>query len=993
MKGNSIGQNDVVFKESTFNDSPDGVVLINDQEKIVYANVVAGQLLGYERPIELINQVIRAIFPNYIRSEELNLGLTQNKTKIQLQSKMMYCTVNEEQHTLIIFKKSEALEIFRAFFKGISNKTGESFLRAVVKFITEVFEVDAAIVGRMNGEGLQTLASYNRHELEHDIWEYFPAEVLQDLEKTKTSVYINDIEEIGAAIPDTDVKSCLAVPILNDQQQLLGAIAILECQPMMNTELAKEIMHFLSYRITAEIDRIRNEQKITESRRRYQEIIESTQESIYLYSDNQIVFANEKGIKLLGGSGLIDLVGLDILQFTHPDFQDFFKALLKQSSERKRESTIIEGKLIGLDHHVHDVEVMVTPYESLSSQNTLQISVKDVTEQKQAQNFDSQLRIRKQKSELLQLIKNKDINNGKLDKAYKIIAESASNSLGVERVNIWLYHPERYVLECKDRFEWSKNVHKTIDSIDLEDNPHYMVSIEKDSLITVHDVYKDISNYSMYKPFLDPSVSSYIDAPIRIDGKVIGVVSFEHIGMPRQWTYDEQSFSSSIADIVALAIEKAERKRVEAQVEHLAYYDQLTKLPNRIYLYEKLHEVLKDAKKHNREFVVMFFDLDQFKQINDSLGHTVGDQLLLEVAKRIKTSIREIDLFARMGGDEFVLILPRIRQKEDVAVVAERIIDAFKEPINLEDRELYITTSIGISVYPDDGEDEESLIKHADSAMYEAKGKGRNAYKFYSSSMSEQAEQRLLLEMNLNKALERKEFILFYQPIMDLNSNKMRGGEALIRWNHPELGLLSPIKFIALAEETGLIIPIGYWVIQSVCEQIKLWEQQYDMHDFRVAINISVVQFEDERFIENVKAILEETNIQPHLLDFEITESVMQNVETSIAVLGELQKLGIQVSLDDFGTGYSSLSVLKHLPINNIKIDKSFIDDLHAENEETIVQNIIDMSRNMNFKVVAEGIEREGQLHFLKNKLCDYGQGYLFNRPQPVLDFEKNFGQ
>lgn len=341
-----------------------------------------------------------------------------------------------------------------------------------------------------------------------------------------------------------------------------------------------------------------------------------------------------------------------------------------------------------------------------------------------------------------------------------------------------------------------------------------------------------------------------------------------------------------------------------------------------------------------------------------------------------------------------MLILPRIRQKEDAVLIAERINNAFKEPIKLENQELYITTSIGISVYPSDGEDEESLIKNADSAMYEAKGKGRNAYEFYSSFMSEQAEQRLLMETNLNKALDRKEFILFYQPIIDLNSNKMRGGgEALIRWNHPELGLQSPASFISLAEETGLIIPpIGYWVIQSVCEQIKLWEKQYDMHDFRVAINISVVQFEDERFVEKVKTILEGTNIQPNLLEFEITESVMQNMETSIAVLGELQKVGIKISLDDFGTGYSSLSILKHLPINNIKIDKIFIDDLRAENDETIVQNIIDMSQNMNFKVVAEGIEHEGQLDFLKHNHCDYGQGYFFNRPQAVSDFEKNFG-
>ncbi|GAE94306.1 sensory box histidine kinase [Gracilibacillus boraciitolerans JCM 21714] len=516
MSGNLIGQNNVVFNERIFNDFSDGgVVLINDEERIVYVNVVAGQLFGYENPIELINQTIYLIFPNYTRNKKANLGMKLNNTKMNLQTKMLSCTINDKQHTLIFLKKIDELHIFRNFFREISDKMSESFLQAVVKFLVQSLEVDAAIVGKVAGKDLDTLASYNRDKQKKNICEYVPPlEILQRLEETKRPVHINDLQEIAIGSQEIDLKSYLAIPMLNTQNELFGVVAIINQQSMINTELALEIMFSLTYRIRAEIDRIRNDQMIKESKQRYQEIIESTQEAIYIYTDEQIVFANDKGIKLLGGASLIDLVGVDLLHFAHPDFRDIFKALIHQSNERKSESTIIEGKIIGLDHRVHDVEVLITPYESLINQNTLQVSVKDVTERKQAENFDSQLRIRKQKSELLQLIKNKDINNGKLDEAYKIIAESASNSLGVERVTIWLYQQDPYLLECKDRFEWSKNLHQIVNHIDLEDNPHYMVSIEKDSLITVHDVYNDIMNNSMYKPFLEPSISSYIDAPI-----------------------------------------------------------------------------------------------------------------------------------------------------------------------------------------------------------------------------------------------------------------------------------------------------------------------------------------------------------------------------------------------------------------------------------------------------------------------------------------------
>ncbi|MBM7570114.1 EAL domain-containing protein [Aquibacillus albus] len=990
MNGTLMEQASMAFTGSLFDDFSDGVILIDDKNTMLYVNPTTTQLLGYQAN-DLVDKPIDVIFPTLEQNKPEHIGVTKKQANLFLHTVFKDCTIDEDPYTLIILKKADELKILHRFFEKIANKTGEVFLNAAVEFLTNVFEVDAAIVGKTGGENrFETLASYHRKEdaISEEVLACLADEVLDDLENGKKYVYRDHLDELSSYFYEVNWRSCVAVPIYDKRKKVQGLITMIDHQTMVKTDLAKEVMNFLSYRLSAEMERIKYERTMNESKKRYQEIIESSPESIYIYSNDEIVFANDKGIQFLGGESMIDIVGLDLLQFAHPDFREFFKVLLKQSLELNKQSTTVEGQLVGLHHHVHDVEVTVIPYHSMD-QDALQVVIKDVTERKQAENFDSQLRIRKQKTELLQLIKNRDINNGKLDKAYEVIAESAANSLGIERVSIWMYDKSRYALHCKDMFEWSKNSHTSGANIDLEDNPHYMVSIEKDSLITVHDVYKEIGNKNIYKPFLDHSVSSFMDAPIRVDGRVVGIVNFEHIGMPRQWTYDEQSFATSIADLVELAIEKSERKRVEKKVEHLAYYDQLTKLPNRIYLFQKLQEFLEDAKQNKHQFAVLYFDLDQFKNINDSLGHSFGDQLLTEVAQRIKGCIRQIDLFARMGGDEFILILPRIRKKEDVAVVAERIIKAFKAPIKIDESELYITTSIGISVFPDDGKDEETLIKHADIAMYEAKAKSRNGYCNYSSSMNEDSVERLLMETNLNKALERKEFVLLYQPIIELNNNKIVAAEALIRWQHPDLGLIPPARFIPLAEETGLIKPIGYWVIRTVCEQLKLWQKQYGMQDFRIAVNISAIQFEDEDFIEKVKQILQETNVHPSHLEFEITESVMQNIEKSMAILGELRTLGIHVSLDDFGTGYSSLSILKHLPINNIKIDKSFIDDVKFADDETIVQNIIDMSQNMKFKVVAEGIENEIQLNFLREKQCDYGQGYFFNMPLPVLDFEK----
>lgn len=430
----------------------------------------------------------------------------------------------------------------------------------------------------------------------------------------------------------------------------------------------------------------------------------------------------------------------------------------------------------------------------------------------------------------------------------------------------------------------------------------------------------------------------------------------------------------------------SDRKRAEHTIQHMAYYDVLTGLPNRNKFRKHLNEVLSQST--DQKHAILFLDLDRFKIINDSKGHTVGDQLLQSVAKRIESAINNKGMVSRQGGDEFIILLEN-KDTEKVIEVAKNILREFATPFDVDHLEFFVTPSIGISMYPADGEDEETLIKNADTAMYLAKERGKNNYQFYSSKLAELAAQKMDIEKWLRRALEKNELKINYQPQIDLETNEIIGVEALLRWHHPEKGIIAPADFIPLAEETGLIVPIGMWVLKEVCLQNKKWQEE-GIKPIPIAVNISVRQIQDEEFIESVTRILDEVGLNPNLLDLEITESIMQDIEKSTNVLNQLKKMGMKISIDDFGTGYSSLSYLKHLPIDSIKIDKSFVDDIinHSTKGE-MVKTIIDMGHNLNFNVIAEGIEKKEQVEFLKQNQCNIGQGYFYSKPIPVNDLEK----
>ncbi|MGM0839952.1 MAG: sensor domain-containing protein [Bacillota bacterium] len=422
------------------------------------------------------------------------------------------------------------------------------------------------------------------------------------------------------------------------------------------------------------------------------------------------------------------------------------------------------------------------------------------------------------------------------------------------------------------------------------------------------------------------------------------------------------------------------RKETEKTIRTMAYYDSLTGLPNRNKFKKYLNESIREAP--DQSIAILFLDLDRFKVINDTKGHSTGDIILEKVAVQLKNVVKDKGIVFRQGGDEFIILLSNLNEKEVEETTGE-VLHSFNSPIVIHEQEFFVTPSIGISMYPKDGEDQESLIKHADTAMYLAKDRGKNNYQFYFPELEKASSRNMEIENGLRKVLELKQLTLHYQPKVDLETLDIIGVEALLRWEHPELGMISPCEFIPLAEETGLIIPIGEWVLREACQQSKEWEKN-GLGIIPIAVNISVRQIKDDGFVDMVNETLSELKLQPDRLELEITESIMQDFEKSTNVLNKLKKLGVIISMDDFGTGYSSLNNLRHLPIDSIKIDKSFVDDIMKDsNQVSIVKAIIDMSQNMNFTTIAEGIETENQVLFLKRNACQVGQGYHFSRPLP----------
>ncbi|MBW4638829.1 MAG: EAL domain-containing protein [Gloeocapsa sp. UFS-A4-WI-NPMV-4B04] len=629
-----------------------------------------------------------------------------------------------------------------------------------------------------------------------------------------------------------------------------------------------------------------------------------------------------------------------------------------------------------------------------------------------------------QNKTLAELAKRKMLEFSNLNARLSEITEAAAHTLKVERVSVWLYNDEQSKLRCLNLYERSTNQHSEGIELDAANYPAYFQALKEDRTIAIDDAQNDSRTKELSRAYLSSSrVTSMLDAPVWLGGQMVGVVCHEHIGDRRDWCLEDNNFAASISDLISLTIEASERKRsqeelrlahdeleirvterttelakanielqsevierkiAEAQLIHDAFHDSLTSLPNRALFVERLGRVIERSKRiKNYFFAVLFLDLDRFKLVNDSLGHFLGDQLLIAFVRRLEVCVRNVDTIARLGGDEFVILLDNINDINDATQVADRIQNELSLPFKLNGHEVFISTSIGIALSTTAYENAEEILRDADTVMYRAKALGKARYEVFDQDMHTRVVELLQLENDLRRSLERQELEIYYQPIVCLATGIITGFEALLRWQHPQRGFVSPVEFIPIAEETGMIVPIGYWVLREACHQMSVWQKHFNINlPLTISVNFSGKQFSQPDLIKQVAQILQDNDFDAHNLKVEITESVLiENADSAAGMLVQLKKLGIQVYIDDFGTGYSSLSYLHRFPIDALKIDRSFISRMNINNESEIVQTIMTMAHNLGMSVVAEGIETIEQLNQLKSLQCEYGQGYLFAKP------------
>ena len=513
------------------------------------------------------------------------------------------------------------------------------------------------------------------------------------------------------------------------------------------------------------------------------------------------------------------------------------------------------------------------------------------------------------------------------------------------------------------------------------------VVIREDMAIRLEDLTQHPQSAGF--PPHHPPMKSLLAVPISHAGRVYGRIYLCDKSSGEPFTAEDELLAMSFAHSLSLVLDNAhemeEILKARASLNHLAHYDPLTGLPNRVLAVDRLKLAMIQAYRQDGRVAVLFLDLDNFKQTNDAFGHSAGDLLLKIVAQRLLTCVREGDTVARLSGDEFLLMLPDIDDVQDAATVAQKILTALALPCQVETHQIFIGASIGVSIFPDDAMDTEDLLRFADTAMFHAKQGGRNAWQFFASVMNERVRHHTRLENALRRALERNELELFYQPQVELKSGGIVGMEALLRWNSAELGRVSPAEFIPVAEEAGLIVPIGEWVLATACAQGRRWLDM-GFSGLRVAVNISARQFRRKDFIPRVRSLLEASGLPPAMLEMELTESLLVEAEGDVIVaLNELRLLGIRISIDDFGTGYSSLSRLKKFPIGMLKIDQSFVRDVTTDADDAaIARTIITLGHSLRLKVIAEGVETEAQLEFMRQHGCNEIQGYLFSKPLPV---------
>jgi diguanylate cyclase (GGDEF)-like protein/PAS domain S-box-containing protein len=672
------------------------------------------------------------------------------------------------------------------------------------------------------------------------------------------------------------------------------------------------------------------ETALRESETRYRQLVELLPDAIIVHSNNRILFVNQATVELLGARSSQDLIGSPALDIVHPDHRDRVSLRIERARSTNTTNSLQEQKLVRKDGSVVYAESLSMRF-TYQDETAVLVVLRDITERKQA---EAELHL--QISAL----------NGASD--HILIADAQGN---IEFVNASFHQDTGFTKE------------------DIKGRLPNILRADGHSDEFYETVWHIISSGSTWRGELSTH---------RRDGRLLtGEVTITPV----------KDTTGNIEHFVAIARDVTEKKMHEQQLYALAHHDSLTGLPNRLQFSDRLRCMLADTNS-GALLGVLFLDLDHFKLINDTLGHTAGDYILKAVAERLKSALHGVDTIARMSGDEFIIMTPPISNRRGAIKIAKRALAALSDAFTLDGHEFFITGSIGISFFPTDGTDVETLVRNADTAMYRAKELGRNRYQLYEKSFNVKAVERVNLESSLRRALERDEFAVWYQPVMDISTGRIIAAEALIRWQHPELGLVSPDQFIPLAEETGLIVPITEWVVRTACSQARAW-QISGYKNMGVGVNISPRQFQQKELIRTVTSALREDELEPRSLTLELTESaLMQNPLLATELLSKLKAMGIRIAIDDFGTGYSSLSYLKRFPVDIVKIDQSFVKNLPNDPDDSaLVGAIVAMGHSLKLKVLAEGVETSAQLEFLASLKCDSMQGYFLSRPLPTPQF------
>ncbi|HEY9737987.1 MAG TPA: EAL domain-containing protein, partial [Trichocoleus sp.] len=795
----------------------------------------------------------------------------------------------------------------------------------------------------------------------------------------------NDLQQQILCAPPVNVKSLLLLPVLvkGTFVGLVGFSNCLTAQPWQPSEVA--LLRIATAAISLAIERQQAEACLQQAEAKYRSIFENAVEGIFQSTpDGRYLTVNPMLARLYGYESeaemMAHLTDIGRQLYVNPGRrQEFIQEMAANSAVLGFESEVYrkDGSIIWVSESarsIFDEQGQLVGYEG---------TVEDITQRKRG---EAEVLRRDRLLEGVAEASRQLLTASQLEAALPEVLAILGKAAEVDRVYIFEnhLHPITGLRAMSMRYEWTQTgIAASLHQDHWQNLPYATCGLERwYQAFSQGQAIQGITRQfpqSEQALLRQDSILSILMVPIFMDGELWGHIGFDACCSERQWSNNEESILVAIAASLGGAIK---RQQTEAQMRYQAFHDALTGLPNRVLFNQQLPVSLTLAKQTQQTLGVFFLDLDRFKTINDTLGHAVGDLLLQQVTQRLVQALRQEDTIARWGGDEFTLILPNLPSPSNAAKIAQRLLDALKPPLLLDGHELHISSSIGIALFPQDGEDMTTLLQNADAAMYRAKEQGRNNFQFYTATLNSQASQRLTLENSLHSALDRQEFVIHYQPQINVDTGQVVQVEALLRWQHRELGLVPPQTFIPVAEETGLIVPIGEWVLRQACAQSHRWRRA-GLPDLRVAVNLSARQLQHPDLVTTVATVLAETSLHPSALELEITETAaMRDIETTLETLQALQQLGVRISMDDFGTGYSSLSYLKKFPLQGLKIDRAFVHDVaHNAPDRAMVTAIIAMAQGLHLNVVAEGVETEAQVTCLRAMGCIEMQGYLFSPP------------